>query len=115
MKKVLVFKDSSNSTVAFPADRFTGAYRNADDSIKFLFDDMQNTASVAGQAHLAIPSETTDTEMKDYMKALVAEISEGKSPVILIYDSVNDTGFGDSGSSGHPIFSGITALVNHGA
>lgn len=115
MKKVLLFKTASNSTVAFPADRFAGAFRNDDEDIKFFFDDMQNTTSKAGMAHLQIPSTITDAEMKDYMKALVAEINEGKSPVILIYDSVNDTGFGDSGTSGHPIFSGFDDLVTHGA
>ena len=107
MKKVLLFKTASNSTVAFPADRFTGIFRNADD-------DMQNTTAKAGMAHLQMPAGITDTDLKDYMKALVAEINEGKSPVILIYDSVNDTGFGDSGTSGHPIFSGFDALETHG-
>jgi len=115
MKKVLLFKTASNSTVAFPADRFVGAFRNADEDIKFFFDDMQNTTAKAGMAHLQMAADVTDTEMKDYMKALVAEINEGKSPVILIYDSVNDTGFGDSGTSGHPIFSGFDDLVTHGA
>lgn len=115
MKKVLLFKSTSDSTVAFPADRFTGIFRNADEDIKFFFDDMQNTVAKAGMAHLQMPAGITDTELKDYMKALVAEINEGKSPTILIYDAVNDTGFGDSGTSGHPIFSGFDDLVTHGA
>ena len=115
MKKVLYFLNTGSqgaglaNVLAVPADRLIGIYRSADTTLDFWFDDMQNTATAAGKASLAIHSDyDNETAVKDYMENLVEEITYGKSPVIVVYDEDESSGF-------KSIFSGINSLLTHGA
>ena len=106
MKKTLFFKKSSTECAGFPADRFTGAYKSGDAVLNFYFDDVENRANKTAEVVLVVDIDD-DTTMKTYMEALVNEIAYGKSPVITIYDDVNDTGFG----GGKELFSAITSIA----
>jgi len=106
MKKLLFFKTSSTVCAGFPADRFNGAEKSADNALDFYFDDVQNEALKTAKVSLtvAIDDETT---MKDYMEKLCEEIAFGKSSVIVVYDAVKDKGV----CGGEALFSAVASIA----
>ena len=109
MKKILFFKKSATECLGVPADRLLGANRVGDSTLTFYFDDVQNKAATHCKAVITMSNEA-DGFVREYLQDLVKEISVGKSPVIPIYDKVNDTGFRNIGS----VFSDVSLTLTNG-
>lgn len=89
--------DGADDSAMFPVSKFKGLlYANASNLMVFYFYGMHdyNTLSLStGQEDSVSISITADAKARVFINALTDEIHTGTSPVIVVFDEVDDSSF----------------------